>query len=438
MIENAEQQQAINCKDKRILVLAGAGSGKTKTLIDKIKFYINSKKINPKNILAITFMRDAVHEIKDRLIEYSDKSKSYQTDLQNSGYSEMIRKNYIDKNSVLKSLTIRTFHSLCYTILKENGASFFDNQFKLLRDDQMAFKIEDANNTSMESVNSLFRKSVISACEHEELFMINLEQYLIENYFDKKTKGLRDPKEYSNLLNYICCDGTIVKSKSEQRIVDWFISKGYAIEYEPLEVSSSFKFKPDFKLSTKEFYIEHKSSLSVQLNDKLKALKEAGKPVFVTEEDWMHDSKKIENELMSILRNVYDGNYTANFSKEFDNRFRFLEKELSTFFKEVKQAYELAKSQNIEYEDISNLKSDLFKHRRIKKFYELLPVVWKYYESLKKKNSVLDYNDLISLTIRLFEQNEKIKNYYQDKFKCILVDEFQDVDPVQVAVHKIF
>lgn len=39
LIENAEQQEAIKCKDQKVLVLAGAGSGKTHTLIEKIKFY---------------------------------------------------------------------------------------------------------------------------------------------------------------------------------------------------------------------------------------------------------------------------------------------------------------------------------------------------------------------------------------------------------------
>jgi superfamily I DNA/RNA helicase len=435
MIENAEQREAIQSHDKRILVLAGAGSGKTKTLIDKIRFYINEKKISPKNILAITFMRDAVHEIQDRLIEFADKTQQYKNELKGND-QHLIRKKFINQHAILKNLTIRTFHSLCFTILKENGSGYFDNRFKILRDDQASFRTDDSMNLppATESIDSLLRKSIISACQHERDFSIKLEQYLIENYFEKQLKQLKDKKEYDN--KYRCLNGSVVKSKSEQKIIDWFHCKGYEIEYEPLEVGSSFKFKPDFKLSTKEFYIEHKSDISGNLHYKLQALKEDGKPVFITHEDWMKDSEKIETELMGILRNVLDGNYTANFSKEFDNRFRLLNKELGTFFREVKQAYDLAKSQGLKVEDIFNIRSKLFEHKRIKIFYELFPVVWSHYEHLKRKNSVIDFSDLLSLTLDLFEKNEKIRDYYRSKFKCILVDEFQDVSPAEVRLIK--
>ena len=435
MIENAEQREAIQSHDKRILVLAGAGSGKTKTLIDKIRFYINEKKISPKNILAITFMRDAVHEIQDRLIEFADKTQQYKNELKGND-QHLVRKKFINQHSILKNLTVRTFHSLCFTILKENGSGYFDNRFKILRDDQASFRTDDSMNIppATESIDSLLRKSIISACQHEPDFSVKLEQYLIENYFEKQLKQLKDKKEYEN--KYRCLNGSVVKSKSEQKIIDWFHCKGYEIEYEPLEVGSSFKFKPDFKLSTKEFYIEHKSDISANLHYKLQALKEAGKPVFITHEDWMKDSEKIETELMGILRNVLDGNYTANFSKEFDNRFRLLNKELGTFFREVKQAYDLAKSQGLKVDDIFKIRSKLFEHKRIKIFYELFPVVWSHYENLKRKNSVIDFSDLLSLTLDLFEQDEKIRDYYRDKYKCILVDEFQDVSPAEVRLIK--
>lgn len=436
MIENAEQQKAIKSYEKRILVLAGAGSGKTKTLIDKIKFYINEKKIAAKNILAITFTRDAIYEIQDRLIEYADKTNQYRTEA-NSGNHYSVREKYIQQNTILKNLTVRTFHSLCYSILKENGAGYYDNRFRLLQDKSESFRTDDSLDipSSAESIDSLLRKSIISACQHDQIFYQKLEQYLIENYFEKQIKGLYDQKIYHN-KEYKCLNGAIVKSKSEQKIIDWFYSKGYEVEYEPLEIGSSFKFRPDIKLSTKEFYIEHKSDLSSDLNDKLKALKDAGKSVFVTLEEWMQDSQKIDTELMGILRDVLDGNYTANFSKEFDNKFRLLDNELKTFFKEVKQAYDLAKSQNLKLRDIFEIESELFKHNRIKTFYELFPVVWEHYEILKQKNSVIDFNDMLSLTLDLFESDEGIRNYYRDKFKCILVDEFQDVNPAQVQLIK--
>jgi DNA helicase IV len=434
--ENTEQQEAVNSSEKRILVLAGAGSGKTKTLIDKIRFYINEKKVAPKNILAITFNRSAIQEIQDRLIEHADKTNQYKSQAKTQNQSS-IRKKYISQNSVLKNLTVQTFHSLCFSILKENIAGYYDNRFRLLKDEKELFRIDDSMDYSLsnESVDTLLKKSIITACQKDSLFSQKLERYLIENYFEKQVKDLKDPKSYIN-KEYKCLNGAIVKSKSEQKIIEWFHSKGYDVEYEPLEVGPKFKFKPDFKLSTKEFYIEHKSNLSGSLNEKLKVLKDGNKSVFVTHEEWMHDSEIMEARLMEILRNVLDGDYTPDFSKEFDNKFRFLNSELQIFLKEVKRTYDLAKSQNRKVQDNYTSESELFKHKRIKVFYELFPVVWNHYEELKRKNSVIDFSDLLSLTLDLFERDENVKTYYRNKFRCILIDEFQDVNPAQIQFIK--
>lgn len=151
----------------------------------------------------------------------------------------------------------------------------------------------------------------------------------------------------------------------------------------------------------------------------------------------MNDSRKIEEELMKILRQAYGGNYTLNYAKVFDNRFRFLQDELGRFMKEVKQAYDLAQSQNLRFENIDTLKSRLFSHARIREFYELFPIVWKNYEAIKRRHSVVDFNDLITLAIELLEKNANVRSYYQQRFKCILVDEFQDVNPAQVDLLKL-
>lgn len=436
MVTNLEQEEAIQCDSRNILVLAGAGSGKTKTLIDKIKYFINQKKINPKNILAITFTKDAINEIQDRLIEYADKSHQYQTDLSKGNKAET-RRTYIEKNNVLKSLTVKTFHSLCCSILLENGASFFDNRFRILKEraDSSVSGIDQESFSMKETVNTLIRKGIISACEHEKNFMNKLEQYLIETSFPKKKVFGQQRREYAK--DYITKSGISVGSKSEQKIADWFFERGYEIEYEPLEVKNSFRFSPDFKLTAKDFYVEHKSNLSAPLKDKLKALQEAGKPVFVTYEEWMNDSRKIEEELIKILRQAYGGNYTMEFSRIFDKRFSLLQDELERFFKEIKQAYDLAKSQGLGYQDIKAITSPLFSHARIRNFYDLFPTIWKNYEEIKRRHSVVDFNDLITLAIELLKTNRHVRDYYADKFRCILVDEFQDVNPAQVELLKL-
>ncbi len=53
------------------------------------------------------------------------------------------------------------------------------------------------------------------------------------------------------------------------------------------------------------------------------------------------------------------------------------------------------------------------------------------YEAVLKKNNAMDFDDLILRTVQLFEKNEDILAYYQDKFKYIMVDEYQDTNFIQ-------
>ena len=63
------QKKAVKCKRKSILILAGAGCGKTFTIVSKVKYLINNLNINPKDILCISFTNDAVNKLKEDLKE---------------------------------------------------------------------------------------------------------------------------------------------------------------------------------------------------------------------------------------------------------------------------------------------------------------------------------------------------------------------------------
>ena len=82
--------------NKPLLVEAGPGSGKTRVIIERVKFLINELKVNPSSLLVITFTRKAANELKDRL-------------------SEDIPKNIINE------MQISTIHSFCLDFLKKRG-----------------------------------------------------------------------------------------------------------------------------------------------------------------------------------------------------------------------------------------------------------------------------------------------------------------------------
>lgn len=94
---NENQQKVVEYNgNKPLLVEAGPGSGKTRVIIERVKFLINKLKINPSSLLVITFTRKAANELKDRL-------------------SEDIPKNIINK------MQISTIHSFCLDFLKKRG-----------------------------------------------------------------------------------------------------------------------------------------------------------------------------------------------------------------------------------------------------------------------------------------------------------------------------
>ena len=86
------QQNAVTSNANQLLIIAGPGSGKTTVLTQRIAYLIKNKIVNAQNCLAITFTRRAAEEMRERL-------------------------NKLVGN---ETLNINTFHSLCFSILKEN------------------------------------------------------------------------------------------------------------------------------------------------------------------------------------------------------------------------------------------------------------------------------------------------------------------------------
>jgi len=112
---NPTQREAVLYFDSPLLVLAGAGSGKTKVITNKIAYLVKEKGYHPKSILGVTFTNKAAEEMKTRV------KKLIQID--SPGF------------------TISTFHSLGLRILRESGsASGFDSHWQVI-DDQEQKKI---------------------------------------------------------------------------------------------------------------------------------------------------------------------------------------------------------------------------------------------------------------------------------------------------------
>ncbi len=117
---NEKQREAVATTDGPILIIAGAGSGKTRTLTHKVAYLIKEKKVSPKNILAVTFTNKAAGEMKERIIKLlSDKNHAP------SKYDLPL---------------VGTFHSICAKILrKEIDKLGYEKSFNIIDDhDQLS------------------------------------------------------------------------------------------------------------------------------------------------------------------------------------------------------------------------------------------------------------------------------------------------------------
>ncbi|MEO1400166.1 MAG: DNA helicase PcrA [Cyanobacteria bacterium J06635_1] len=118
---NPSQKQAVEHFCGPLLVVAGAGSGKTRALTFRIANLILSQRVDPENILAVTFTNKAAREMKERierLFAEQEAMARHQKPLHMlPEYEQTQLRSYVYKNFI-KDLWIGTFHALCSRILR--------------------------------------------------------------------------------------------------------------------------------------------------------------------------------------------------------------------------------------------------------------------------------------------------------------------------------
>jgi len=111
---NPEQKKAVTCTDGPLLVFAGAGSGKTRVITNRIAYLIVEEHVNPHNILAVTFTKKAAGEMQERI-------------------TTLLKELNMQVNAIP---TIGTFHSIGAMILRQNAQELgFNNNFSIYDSD---------------------------------------------------------------------------------------------------------------------------------------------------------------------------------------------------------------------------------------------------------------------------------------------------------------
>ena len=170
---NEKQKEAVLAIEGPVMVFAGAGSGKTRTLTYRVAYMIDQKKIKPYHILAITFTNKATNEMKDRLL------------------------NLVGTDSY--DVTISTFHSLCARILRrEIPVLGYDRSFNIIDEDEQLKIINDVlkdNNIAKKQYPGKHLQKKINNCKCFNTKPDEPIEQKAMNLYEEKMKAL-------NLLDF--------------------------------------------------------------------------------------------------------------------------------------------------------------------------------------------------------------------------------------------
>lgn len=142
---NDRQKEAVLTNSSKIMVIAGAGSGKTKVLTTRFAYLIKEKNINPENILALTFTNKASKEMKERIEKATDINQ--------------------------KEIQAMTFHSFCVKVLRK-----YINQIESSYN--LNFKIASADDTK-KYLSDIIEENDYDVKEFQKILNIRNKNILI-------------------------------------------------------------------------------------------------------------------------------------------------------------------------------------------------------------------------------------------------------------------
>lgn len=224
---NKVQSNAVTKTEGAILVFAGAGSGKTRVITHRIAYLINDLRISPEKILAVTFTNKAAKEMKERVETLLD------TSIDTSG------------------LTVSTFHSLGFRILKQEVKKIdYPPGFTIYspyEQNELMKKVMMQQNISSERFSSRMILSAISKLKNNpDLF--NSPEFLISNINYATAKRLVGPYEESlKTMGAMDFDDLIVKAvtllKNDKEVLDKYAGKYQYIMVDEYQDTNSAQFE---------------------------------------------------------------------------------------------------------------------------------------------------------------------------------------------------
>ncbi|MGF0031849.1 DNA helicase PcrA [Bariatricus sp. SGI.154] len=201
---NEQQKEAVLHTEGPLLILAGAGSGKTRVLTHRIAYLIEEVGINPWNILAITFTNKAAGEMRERV----DKLVGFGSE----------------------SIWVSTFHSTCVRILRRHiDLLGYDNNFTIYDSDDQKTLMKDVCKLLQVDTKIFKERSLLSAISHAKDELVTPEEFRLRAEGDYSKKRIAEVyEEYEKQLkanNALDFDDLLVKT------VQLFQTQADVLEY---------------------------------------------------------------------------------------------------------------------------------------------------------------------------------------------------------------
>ena len=416
-----DQRRVVLTDEDYCLVVAGAGAGKTTTVAAKVKYLVDKRKIDPKDILVISFTNKAVNELRQRI------NKELQIDC-----------------------PVTTFHSAGNAILHIHS----DEKRNIVDDGRLYYVIQDYFR------NTVFRKEKVidnlilffgsyfdAPYEGDDLnaffhHMARTSFTTMRSELDDYSRQILDRKSNKP----VTIQNEILRSHQEVEIANFLYLNGIDYEYEPLypyDVPSAKKpYTPDFLITQGErsVYLEHFG------------ITEDGRNSRYTEEQ-LETYKKTVNQKV-ILHRSHGTTLIYTFSSYRDNRTmtdhlrdQLLEKGFVLNPRSGREIIEkLAASESSRYirklvvlicRFISNFKvngytiqdfsrmSESTQNVRTRLFLDICRDCYLEYDRFLKEHEAVDFQDMINESARLLREVKEMKERLH--FKYIIVDEYQDI-----------
>lgn len=390
-----EQLKAVLCNDNRNLIIAGAGSGKTRVIDFKVRYLVKHKNVSPEKILLLSFSRKSAGDLVKKISEN------------------------------VPNITARTIHSFSSQTAKSRGRQLFDES----KNELGAFVIKAL-------VQTLKDKSIFRSFEtFYEKFFSDVKPLIFYKSLDELRADLR--KVNSKLIDIPDPFGEIkarralktlrgeyVRSVDERFIADFLYLQDIKYEYEPKYTYLNTPYYPDFFLNDYNVYLEHF------------AITTSGQPppYFSNPKKYMDGivwKRRIHSENKTKLVESYS--YLLNekgssaYLSELLTRNGITVRDLMSddkVYSKISREFNRVFTKFYNTFKLSGLSIQELKQKHTSSKYSLFLQIFEcflgHYEDLVEKENKMDFNDMVIDAIAKI-QSEGLRPY-----DFIIIDEFQD------------